>query len=189
MKLDKLTGLIEPARHCVSPNQDDRPDENDISLIVIHNISLPPKEFGGEGVEQLFTNCLNPKEHPYYEEVCDLKVSSHLFIRRDGELVQFVPLHKRAWHAGQSVFEGRSRCNDFAIGIELEGADDIPYEENQYHQLADVIRIIFECYPGISDRNIVGHSDISPDRKTDPGPAFDWYKLKVLLGEINVAAD
>jgi AmpD protein len=189
VKLDISNGLIEPTRLCLSPNQDDRPDEKDISLIVIHNISLPPNQFGGNGVEQLFTNCLDPGEHPYYKKICDLRVSSHLFIRRDGELVQFVPIHKRAWHAGESVFEGRNQCNDYAIGIELEGADDIPYEDKQYRQLARVIELLRQCYPAIVDRNIVGHCDIAPGRKTDPGPAFDWHKLRVLLEETDVAAD
>lgn len=179
MHIDPETGLLQEAKgaHFIpSPNHDDRPNAVDVDLLVIHNISLPPNEFGGPYIEQLFTNCLNPDDHPFFREVSELKVSSHLLIRRDGEIIQFVPFHKRAWHAGESDFQGRSRCNDFAIGIELEGADEIPFEAIQYERLAEVTRALQQSYPAINKDHIVGHSDIAPQRKTDPGPAFDWQR-------------
>lgn len=178
MHIDSETGLLQQAKFIPSPNCDERPDINDISLIVIHNISLPPEQFGGEGITQLFTNQLDPREHPYYQEIHRLKVSSHLLIRRDGTLIQYVPFQLRAWHAGESQYDGRSRCNDFSIGIELEGADDVPYEKVQYDQLNNVIDMLCESYPGLSRKNIVGHCDIAPQRKTDPGPAFDWQRVR-----------
>ena len=181
MQLDLKTGLIDSARQYPSQNCDARPDESDISLVVIHGISLPPGEFGGAGIDQLFTNTLDPDEHPYYEEIHQLKVSSHLLIRRDGELVQYVPFNKRAWHAGESTHEGREQCNDFAIGIELEGTDDLPYEAVQYERLSEVIRLLCDSYPKLNSNCITGHCDIAPGRKTDPGPAFDWGKLQASL--------
>jgi AmpD protein len=176
-KTDPTTGLIEPAAQCESPNQDDRPDGCEPRMIVVHGISLPPGEYGGEGIEKLFCNCLDWDEHPYYQEIRGIRVSSHRLIRRDGALVQFVPFSRRAWHAGASRFRGRNRCNDFSIGIELEGTDDKPYEDIQYERLVAVIRSLFDAYPSISARSIAGHCDISPGRKTDPGPAFDWLRL------------
>ena len=178
MHIDNETGLLHQAKFIPSPNCDERPDTSDISLIVIHNISLPPQQFGGDGITQLFTNQLDPGEHPYYEEIHRLRVSSHLLIRRDGTLIQYVPFHLRAWHAGESQYDGRSRCNDFSIGIELEGADEVPYEQVQYDQLNNVIDMLCESYPGVSRKNIVGHCDIAPQRKTDPGPAFDWKLVR-----------
>ena len=155
-----------------SPNADQRPPDARPELIVIHGISLPPGKFGGAGVEQLFTNSLCPDEHPYFLEVQHLRVSAHVFIRRSGELIQFVPFDRRAWHAGQSAFEGRSNCNDFSIGIELEGCDEKPYETVQYRQLADLVVALVGVYPDLSFQRVVGHCDIAPQRKTDPGPLF-----------------
>lgn len=150
-------------------------------MIVVHNISLPPGEFGGRFIERFFCGNLEASEHPYFAEISSMRVSSHLLIKRNGDIIQFVPFHKRAWHAGESSFAGRVRCNDFSIGIELEGTDDLPFEEMQYQQLADVIRAIRAAYPQIVNDRIVGHSDIAPSRKTDPGPAFDWDYLKGML--------
>ena len=169
-------GWLEQARRCPSPNCNQRPD-TPVSLIVIHNISLPPRQFGGPYIEQLFTNSLNPADHPYFVGIADLQVSAHLLIRRDGEVIQFVPFGLRAWHAGKSSYQGRDNCNDFSIGIELEGADDIPYEEVQYRQLACIVEILQQSYPAI-EQHITGHADIAPGRKTDPGQAFDWSKLR-----------
>ena len=179
MKIDTISGLLDTAEYKESPNCDERPDVKDISLIVIHNISLPPNEFGGEGITQLFTNTLNPHEHPSYMEVHGLRVSSHLLIRRDGSVVQYVPFHKRAWHAGVSEYQGRQHCNDFSIGIELEGADDIPYEEKQYKVLTKILRLLRETYPRVSPKAVTGHGSIAPGRKTDPGRAFDWSRLEM----------
>ncbi|MCW8975376.1 MAG: 1,6-anhydro-N-acetylmuramyl-L-alanine amidase AmpD [Sedimenticola sp.] len=177
------TGVLAAARQCPSPNQDERPATCEINLLVIHGISLPPNEFGGPWIDRFFQNKLPPDAHPYFAEINHLKVSSHLLIRRDGELVQYVPLHQRAWHAGQSCFNGVNGCNDFSIGIELEGSDETPYSEEQYKTLAQTIRLIQRHYPAITDERITGHSDIAPDRKTDPGPAFDWPFLRQLLAE------
>lgn len=146
-------------------------------LIVIHGISLPPGQFGGSQVRELFTNCLDWDGHPYFSEIRGLKVSAHLMICRDGELIQFVSFGRRAWHAGQSHFRGRSECNDFSIGIELEGDDKTPYTDEQYRHLIAAIRAIRKCYPHITARHIAGHCDVSPGRKSDPGPAFDWLRL------------
>lgn len=174
---DPHSGLIQPAVHCESPNQDERPEGCEPQLVVVHGISLPPGKFGGDGIKRLFCNCLDWEEHPYYQEIRGMQVSSHLLIQRDGVLIQFVPFVRRAWHAGTSRFRGRSRCNDFSIGIELEGTDDQPYEDIQYAQLVAAVRSIIDAYPSISARSIAGHCDISPGRKTDPGPAFDWLRL------------
>lgn len=170
-----VNGHIEPALQIASPNFDARPAHTRIELIVIHNISLPPNEYGGSGVIQLFTNQLNPSEHPYYAEIYMHKVSSHFFIRRDGELIQFVSCLQRAWHAGVSNWQGRERCNDFSVGIELEGCDFDAFEDAQYQTLNTLLKCLQKSYP-IQD--IVGHSDIAPGRKTDPGPYFDWQKIK-----------
>ncbi|MDX1516158.1 MAG: 1,6-anhydro-N-acetylmuramyl-L-alanine amidase AmpD [Woeseiaceae bacterium] len=176
-RVDAATGRLEPARQVACPNFDARPAGCVPELIVLHGISLPPGEFGGPEIEALFTNCLDWRAHPYFREIRGLEVSSHLLIRRDGEVVQFVPLGERAWHAGDSSFRGRSRCNDFSIGIELEGEDETDYDDRQYAVLAPVIRAIQAAYPAISSREIAAHSDIAPGRKTDPGPAFDWLRL------------
>ena len=167
-------GVAPEARQIVSPNYDERPPGCGIDLIVIHNISLPPGEFGSDGVIELFTNRLNPEAHPYYREIHQLKVSAHFFIRRDGELIQFVSCDKRAWHAGVSQWQGRERCNDFSIGIELEGGDETPFEEAQYTTLNALLTALKEVYPVAA---VTGHSDISPGRKTDPGPCFDWGRV------------
>ncbi len=180
MKIDLDTGLLSAARHIPSPNCDGR-SAGDLDLIVIHGISLPPGEFGGRWIEDLFTNQLDPAAHPYFEQIRDLRVSTHLLIRRDGELLQFVPFHRRAWHAGPSEYQGRPRCNDYSVGIEMEGCDEIPYSRVQYRRLAEAVRTLVDAYPGLSRDRIVGHEHISPGRKTDPGPAFDWVMLERLL--------
>lgn len=168
-------GWLAGVRRCPSPNCDARPAGSELTLIVIHAISLPPEQFGGPGVEQLFTNRLDPAAHPYYAEICHLRVSAHFFIRRDGSLVQFVPTTARAWHAGVSCWQGRERCNDFSLGIELEGCDTRPFEEVQYRALADLLHLLTENFPITA---IVGHADVAPGRKTDPGPFFDWSRVR-----------
>ena len=173
-----IAGMCSGARYVPSPNFDTRPEQEPISLLVIHNISLPPNEFGGDGVLELFTNRLDPAAHPYYETIGDLRVSAHFFIRRDGELLQFVPCELRAWHAGASCWQGRERCNDFSIGIELEGADDIAYANAQYDSLSALTNALFAHYGNL---DVVGHADIAPGRKTDPGAAFDWPRLRSAL--------
>jgi AmpD protein len=168
-------GLLLEARQIPSPNFDERTPGLPIELVVIHNISLPPGQFGGNGVTELFTNRLDPEQHPYYREIYQLRVSSHFFIRRDGELIQFVSCLKRAWHAGVSQWQGRERCNDFSIGIELEGDDDSPFEEAQYTMLGRLLDALKATYP---IAGVTGHSDIAPGRKTDPGPFFDWARVE-----------
>ena len=167
----RATGAVQIA----SPNCDERPDGATVCLLVIHNISLPPGEFGGNGIVDLFTNALDPAAHPYYAQIAGLKVSAHFLIRRDGAIVQFVSTEKRAWHAGVSNWNGRDRCNDFSVGIELEGADDCAFEDAQYAALAVLARALCERYP---IDGIVGHSDVAPGRKTDPGPCFDWNRFR-----------
>jgi AmpD protein len=157
-----------------SPNQDERPPGVEISLVVLHSISLPPGAYGGDAIERLFTNRLDPDAHPYFREIHGLKVSSHFLVRRDGEVVQFVPVERRAWHAGVSSWRGRSRCNDFSVGIELEGTDDTPFEDLQYQELA---KLIVQLRASLPLKAIAGHSEIAPGRKTDPGAAFDWQRL------------
>ncbi|EAR20748.1 N-acetylmuramoyl-L-alanine amidase, family 2 [Nitrococcus mobilis Nb-231] len=164
-----------------SPNCDERPPETVVDLVVIHGISLPPGQFGGPWIDALFTNTLSPRAHPYFEQLHGLRVSSHLLIRRRGEVIQYVPLHRRAWHAGVSRFEGRERCNDFSIGIELEGADHRPYTEAQYRRLLGLLRAIMVAYPAVTPARIVGHCHVAPGRKSDPGPVFDWQRLHVEL--------
>lgn len=181
MRLDLERGLIEEAQFVSSPNCDDRPANTTINLLVIHAISLPPGEFGGPWVTDLFTNSLDPAAHPYFQEIKALQVSCHLFIRRDGSLLQFVPLSKRAWHAGESCYQGLEKCNDFSIGIELEGDDDVPYEKTQYKILSEVASQLIRYYPAITLERIVGHCDISPGRKTDPGSMFDWAYFRSLM--------
>jgi AmpD protein len=170
-------GLIRPAEQCPSPNQDDRPEGCEPELIIIHGISLPPGEFGGPFVEQLFTNRLDWDAHPYFAEIRDLKVSSHVFIRRDGSLIQFVPFSRRAWHAGASCYRDRQDCNDYSIGIELEGEDEIPYTDRQYEVLIKTVSTLQATYRNLCARRIAGHCDVAPNRKSDPGPAFDWLRL------------
>jgi len=172
-------GRLRGARYVESPNCDDRPAAAEVSLLVIHGISLPPGEFGGDGVLRLFTNALDWAKHPFYETLRGLRVSAHFFVRRTGEIIQFVPCGRRAWHAGQSSWRGRGQCNDFSIGVELEGVDTRPYTERQYARLVRLAAALRRRYP-IAE--IVGHSDIAPGRKTDPGPAFDWGRLRALPG-------
>ncbi|MBV1880047.1 MAG: 1,6-anhydro-N-acetylmuramyl-L-alanine amidase AmpD [Pseudomonadales bacterium] len=199
---------LEDCEQLRSPNYNDRPSDMDICLLVIHGISLPPGQYGGPYINQLFCNSLSADDHPYFEEICHLKVSSHLLIRRDGGLIQYVPFNKRAWHAGQSSYGARDNCNDFSIGIELEGEDDSTYELIQYQQLAKVSALLIAAYPGIrhcksedeisvankasehrhdhmnsriQGAHIVGHYDIAPGRKTDPGSHFDWSYYRELL--------
>jgi N-acetyl-anhydromuramoyl-L-alanine amidase len=164
-----------------SPNYDERPDPTDISLLVIHCISLPPGEFGTPYVDRLFCNLLNSNDHPYFKEIHHLRVSAHLLIKRNGDCVQYVPFDKRAWHAGLSKYEGRESCNDFSIGIELEGTEYLAYTDEQYDKLVTVIETLLKTYPKLSKYRITGHSDIAPGRKTDPGASFDWQRIKNLL--------
>jgi AmpD protein len=171
-------GWLSGVRRVSSPNHDVRPRHTPIELLVIHNISLPPGEYGGDAVERFFTNTLDHSEHPFYEQIRGVRVSSHFLVRRDGQIVQFVPCNKRAWHAGASSWRGRTRCNDFSIGIELEGSDFEPFTERQYSALVRLTRRLKRSYP-IS--GIVGHSDIAPERKTDPGPFFDWKEYLTRL--------
>lgn len=168
-------GWLSGCRHVPSPNCDERPEGLAIDLVVVHAISLPPDQFGGPGVEQLFTNTLDPAEHAYYAQIQHLRVSAHFFIRRDGELIQFVSTRQRAWHAGVSVWRGRERCNDFSIGVELEGCDTRGFEMAQYACLQQLLACLADGYPL---RAIQGHSHIAPGRKTDPGPFFEWQQLR-----------
>jgi len=174
LRLDSK-GLVKGARYVPSPNCDERPADCAIDLLVIHHISLPPGEFGGPGIVELFTNRLEPAAHPYYAKIAGVKVSAHFLIRRDGELIQFVPCGMRAWHAGDSSWKGRARCNDFSIGIELEGTGATPFTQAQYARLVEVTRALAARYPIV---DIAGHSDIAPGRKTDPGPSFDWVRYR-----------
>lgn len=175
------SGWLNQAQRIVSPNWDERPPGVAVDLLVIHGVSLPPGEFGGHWINALFQNRLDPAAHPYFGPIAHSRVSSHLLIRRDGELIQYVDLTKRAWHAGVSHFQGRERCNDYSIGIELEGTDEIPYETIQYQVLARTTRLIMAHFPAITLDRIVGHSDIAPGRKTDPGPSFDWDHYRRFL--------
>ncbi len=168
-------GRVDAARYVASCNCDERPPGEAITLLVIHNISLPPGEFGGDAIVRLFTNELDCRSHPYYRTLAGLRVSAHFLIRRTGELLQFVPCTKRAWHAGVSSWRGRSGCNDFSVGVELEGTDDAPYTEPQYRVLAELTRALQSAYP-ISA--VAGHCDVAPGRKTDPGPSFDWPRFR-----------
>jgi AmpD protein len=174
-------GVLEVARQVESPNCDARPPAVVPELIVVHGISLPPGEYGGPWIDLLFTNALPRDAHPYFATVADLHVSSHLLIRRDGEPVQYVPFGRRAWHAGVSSWQGRERCNDYSIGIELEGTDHDPYESAQYAMLGRVIALLCRTYPSLTPERVVGHSDVAPGRKTDPGLAFDWPRLHALV--------
>ncbi len=171
---------LRQARQVACDNHNER-TEGEISLLVIHNISLPAGEFGGPFIEDLFCNRLDADQHPSFEAIASLRVSAHLLIRRDGSLVQFVPFHRRAWHAGVSLYEGREACNDFSIGIELEGCDDQPFTNAQYTSLTATTVALMSHYPDITPSRIVGHCDIAPDRKTDPGPYFDWQRYRQAL--------
>jgi len=170
-----------------SPNADERPAGASVDLLVIHNISLPPGEFGGGYIRDLFLNRLDPDAHPYFREIAHLEVSAHLLVRRDGSAIQFVALDRRAWHAGLSAFCGRERCNDFSIGIELEGSDETPFTAAQYARLAALTLQIQALFPAIGEQRIVGHSDIAPGRKTDPGPCFDWARYRGQLTRLAAA--
>ena len=176
------TGLLVGVRQVASPNQDERPAGMAVDLIVLHGISLPPGEFGGPWIDRLFTGSLPADAHPYFAQIAGARVSAHVLIRRDGTPVQYVPFGERAWHAGVSQHEGRNACNDFSIGIELEGTDELPYEAAQYDTAAAVVQALLRAYTGLSASRIVGHSDIAPGRKTDPGLSFDWARMRALLG-------
>lgn len=180
-KINKSLGLLEPVQYLVSPHCDERPGDTPIDMIVIHGISLPPGEFGSRSIEEFFCGKLNFHAHPTFTAMTHLRVSAHLLIKRTGEVIQFVSFHQRAWHAGESFFAGKTHCNDFSVGIELEGVDDLPYEQVQYDPLIKVTRLLMQTYPNIREDRIVGHVDIAPGRKTDPGPAFDWHYLKERL--------
>nr|VFK42986.1 MAG: AmpD protein [Candidatus Kentron sp. TC] len=180
-RLDAKGQWLEGVRRIPSPNFDERPEGRAVELLVIHGISLPPGEFGGCFIDDLFLNRLDPDAHPFFRAVSKLRVSSHALVRRDGEVVQYVPFHRRAWHAGRSAFNGKTDCNDFSIGIELEGCDQSPYERIQYRRLAGLVRSLMSRYPAITLERIKGHSDIAPGRKTDPGPGFDWNLFRRLL--------
>jgi AmpD protein len=186
LSLDTISGWVTGARHVPSPNCDERPVGCDIDVLVIHAISLPPCEFGGPWIEALFTNRLPADAHPYFADIHSLEVSAHFLIRRDGELLQFVPVHQRAWHAGQSCCRGRERVNDFSVGIELEGCDDIPFEAVQYRVLAKLSRLLLDSFPGLDEQAIYGHADIAPGRKTDPGPHFDWANYRLALSQTSI---
>ncbi|WP_206074877.1 1,6-anhydro-N-acetylmuramyl-L-alanine amidase AmpD [Marinobacter litoralis] len=179
----RSTGRYPDSRWCPSPNFGARPDDAEITLLVVHNISLPPGQFGGPYIEDFFCNRLDRQAHPYFAEIADMQVSAHALVKRDGSVVQFVSCLDRAWHAGRSCFGDEEECNDFAIGIELEGADDIPYTEKQYQTLARLARLTMAAWPAVSPDRITGHSDIAPGRKTDPGPAFQWPYFQSLVCE------
>lgn len=177
---------LESAQHYPSPNYNDYPDSSVVSLIVIHCISLPPGEFGNDYINQLFCNKLDPEQHPYFQDIADKPVSAHILIRRNGDIVQYVGFNKRAWHAGKSEYQARYHCNDFSIGIELEGSENVSYEEAQYQQLATLIKALLANYPNLSANHIVGHCDIALGRKTDPGDSFDWSKYRQFFAADNV---
>jgi AmpD protein len=183
LKIEPATGLLAGARQVLSPHFDARPQGVAPELIVVHGISLPAGEFGGPWIDHLFAGNLSADAHPSFHDTAGLRVSAHAVIRRDGSITQYVPFGMRAWHAGQSQYQGRSGCNDFSIGIELEGTDRIPYEEAQYESLTALIEALLATYPTLSAQRIVGHSDIAPGRKTDPGPAFDWQRFRGILGK------
>jgi N-acetyl-anhydromuramoyl-L-alanine amidase len=182
-KIDSGTGLLTGVRQVLSPHFDERPAGVEPALLVVHGISLPPGEFGGPWIDRLFTGTLPADVHPAFRERATLRVSAHVLIRRDGELVQYVPFGQRAWHAGKSSWQGRESCNDFSIGVELEGTDQTPYADAQYQALAALTAALLATYPTLSAQAIAGHSDIAPGRKTDPGPTFDWTRLRTLLAQ------
>jgi N-acetyl-anhydromuramoyl-L-alanine amidase len=181
LQVDLKSGLLEGVRQVASPNFDSRPPGTAADLIVVHGISLPPGEFGGPWIDRLFTNSLPQDAHPYFSEVGAMRVSAHLAIDREGVVTQYVSFADRAWHAGKSIYEGREACNDFSVGIELEGADSIAYEPAQYHSLAAAVAALCAAYPDLSPQRLVGHSDIAPGRKTDPGYSFDWPHARRLV--------
>jgi N-acetyl-anhydromuramoyl-L-alanine amidase len=181
MQVDRESGLMLGVRQIASPNHDSRPAGVAADLIVVHGISLPPGEFGGPWIDRLFTNSLPAETHPYFAEVVSLRVSSHVVVGRDGAVTQYVAFTERAWHAGKSIYQGREACNDFSVGVELEGTDTLPYEPAQYGALAQVVAALCAAYPRLSPDRLVGHSDIAPGRKTDPGPAFDWPHARRLI--------
>ncbi len=181
MRLDPVSGLVEGVAFIASPNCNARPAGTAIDVVVVHAISLPPGQFGGPDIEAFFCNRLDPAAHPFFETIAALRVSAHFLVRRDGELLQFVPATMRAWHAGESCCLGRRNVNDFSIGIELEGCDDVAFEDAQYETLARLTRCIMVAYPTITVERIFAHSDVAPGRKTDPGPRFDWDRLRRLL--------
>lgn len=181
LNIDPITGLLRGVRYVATPNHDERPLDCDIDAIIIHAISLPPGCFGGSEIEQFFCNCLDAKQHPYFEEISHLKVSTHFLIKRDGELVQFVPVTKRAWHAGESLCLERPRVNDFSLGIELEGCDKMVFDQRQYDVLVPLTRCLFKVFPNLSPDRVFGHRDIAPGRKSDPGPHFDWTAYRAAI--------
>ena len=176
-QLDRTSGRVATARFVASPNCDQRPAEAAIDTVILHAISLPPRQYGGDFIEQFFTNRLDFEVHPYFAHLQGVKVSAHFLLKRNGELLQFVPTHQRAWHAGESNFRGREQVNDFSLGIELEGCDQDPFELAQYQALSNLVRLLMHTYPAIHPTHIVGHNHIAPTRKTDPGPHFDWPRL------------
>ena len=176
-------GWLMGVEHCPSPHFNQRPSADDISLLVIHNISLPPGKFGSNHISQLFLGQLDPTDDPYFVDIYQLQVSAHCLVRRDGSIIQYVSFNDKAWHAGVSSYCGREKCNDFSIGIELEGTDSIPYTNIQYQQLVCLVKKLQEYYPLISHNHLVGHCDIAPGRKTDPGESFDWHYFKSLLNQ------
>ena len=181
LQVDLESGLMRGATQIVSPNYDSRPPGVEADLIVVHGISLPPGEFGGPWIDRLFTHTLPAEMHPYFTEVGSLRVSSHLVVKRDGAVTQYVKFTERAWHAGKSNYQGRDACNDFSVGVDLVGTDTLPYEAAQYAALAKVVAALCTAYPRLSPDRLVGHSDIAPGRKTDPGPSFDWQLARRLI--------
>jgi N-acetyl-anhydromuramoyl-L-alanine amidase len=181
--IDPGTGLIAGVRQVLSPHFDARPAGTLPELLIVHGISLPPGEFGGPWIDRLFTGTLAWDAHPYFKEIEGLRASSHALVRRDGQIVQYVPFTQRAWHAGQSQYQGRSGCNDFSIGIELEGTGEVPYTDAQYEQLVALTVALLAAYPSLSSERIVGHSDVAPERKSDPWPSFEWGRFRARLGE------
>jgi AmpD protein len=183
VKIDAATGLLAGARQVLSPHFDARPAGVLPELLVVHGISLPPGEFGGPWIDRLFTGTLPADAHPYFREIAAQRVSAHALIRRDGQIVQYVPFGERAWHAGQSAYRGRTACNDFSIGVELEGTDDTPYTNEQYESLAALSAALLAAYPSLCAQAVAGHSDVAPGRKTDPGPSFDWARFRGLFDQ------
>ena len=183
LKVETATGLLIGVRQVLSPHCDARPAEMLPELIIVHGISLPPNEFGGPWIDRLFTGTLAWDAHPYFRQIEGLRASAHVVIRRDGQLTQYVPFGERAWHAGVSQYRTRSGCNDFSVGVELEGTDDIAYTDAQYAQLVELIAALIEAYPSLSPEHLVGHSDVAPGRKSDPGPYFEWPRLRARLSE------
>jgi N-acetyl-anhydromuramoyl-L-alanine amidase len=188
LRIDTATGLLAGVRQVLSPHCDARPAGVLPTLLVVHGISLPPGEFGGPWIDRLFTGTLPPEAHPYFTEIERLKASAHVLIRRDGQIVQYVPFGERAWHAGKSEYRGRGACNDFSIGVELEGTEDTPYTDTQYAQLARLIAALLEAYSSLSAEHIVGHADVAPGRKSDPWDTFDWARLRALLKDSRTAS-